>query len=82
MLLGHALPTCLAARSTTETDAIAALVVAINDQIAAGEREREAIAIERGLQANRWSGLATTLEGIETSMSTLASNATLEGAGR
>ena len=59
-----------------------ALVVAIKDQIAAGEREREAIAIERGLQANRWSGLATTLESIDASIDTLANNATLEGAGR
>lgn len=74
------LDTALAARSTTETDAIAALVIAIKDQIAADERTREGIAIERGLAANRWSGLATTLESIDTSMSTLANNATLEGA--
>ena len=38
--------------------------------------------IERGLAANRWSGLATTLESIDTSLDTLANNATLEGAGR
>ena len=74
------LDTALEARSTREADAIAALVVAIKDQIAAGEREREAIAIERGLQANRWSGLATTLESIDASIDTLANNATLEGA--
>jgi hypothetical protein len=74
------LDTALAARSTTETDAINALVIAIKDQIAADEREREAIVVERGLQTNRWSGLATTLESIDTSMSTLANNATLEGA--
>ena len=48
--------------------------------MAADQREREAIAIGRGLQANRWSGLATTLESIDTSMDTLANNATLEGA--
>ena len=74
------LDTAIEARSTREADAIAALVIAINDQIAAGEREREALAIERGLQANRWSGLATTLESIDASMDTLANNATLEGA--
>ena len=74
------LDTALAARSTTETDGINALVIAIRDQIAADEREREGIAIERGLQANRWSGLATTLESIDTSMSTLANTTTREAA--
>ena len=70
------LDTALEARSTRESDAITALVTAIRDQIAADERTREGIAIERGLQANRWSGLATTLEGIETGIDTLANNAT------
>lgn len=74
------LDTALEARSTRESDAITALVTAIRDQIAADERTREGIAIERNLQANRWSGLATTLESIDTSMNTLANNATLEGA--
>lgn len=76
------LDTALEARSTRESDAITALVTAIREQIAADERTREGIAIERNLQANRWSGLATTLESIDTSMNTLANNATLEGAGR
>ena len=61
-------------------DAIAALATAIREQVAADQREREAIAIERGLQANRWSGLAATLESIDTSMDTLAHNATLVAA--
>jgi len=74
------LDTALEARSTRESDAITALVTAIRDQIAADERTRDGIAIERNLQANRWSGLATTLESIDTSMNTLANNATLEGA--
>lgn len=74
------LDTAIEARSTRESDAIAALATAIRAQITGMDGEREALRGQWGREADRWAALSLTLEGIDESLSTLAHNATLVAA--